>query len=478
MAQSPATSPPDSALIERLKAAAGRGGALEDESDIAPYLTDWRGLFQGRAPLVLRPDTTERVSEIVRLCAEARVGIVPQGGNTGLVGGSVPDASGGQILVSLSRLNRIRSVDAEDFTITAEAGCVLTAVQEAAERADRLFPLSLGSEGRCQIGGLISTNAGGTAVLRYGNMRELVLGIEAVLPDGRIWDGLRRLRKDNTGYDLKQFFIGAEGTLGIVTAAVLKLFSRPRETVTGLAAVPDARAAVALLARLRAASGDAVTSFELMARNAVALAAEAVPGTADPFPDAPWCALIELGSGSERMGLRDAVEGALGEAIEEGVALDATLAASEAQVRRLWHLREAIVEAQRIAGPSIKHDVSVPVSAVPEMLDRAGAAVAAVLPGVRPMPFGHAGDGNIHYNLLPPLGGSHADFLAKADALTRAVHDVVAAMGGSISAEHGLGQLRRDQILRYKSPVELELMRQVKSALDPLGIMNPGKLIR
>jgi FAD/FMN-containing dehydrogenase len=477
MAQSPAMRPPDSALLERLKAAAGPGGFLAAPDDVAAYLTDWRGLFRGHTPLVLRPASTGQVAEIVRLCAEARVGIVPQGGNTGLVGGSVPDESGAQILLSLSRLNRIRAIDPDDFTITAEAGCILANVQEAAERADRLFPLSLGSEGRCQIGGLISTNAGGTAVLRYGNMRELVLGIEAVLPDGSLWDGLRRLRKDNTGYDLKQLFLGAEGTLGVVTAAVLKLFPRPRDKVTGLVAVPDARAAVALLARLRVASGDAVTSFELMSRNAVALAAEAIPGTADPFPAAPWCVLIELGAGSERMGLRDAVEAALAGVIEDGVALDATLAGSQAQARRLWHLREAIVEAQRLAGPSIKHDVSVPVSAVPEMLARAGAAVEAVVAGVRPMPFGHLGDGNIHYNLLPPLAGPASDFLGKADAFTRAVHDVVAEMGGSISAEHGLGQLRRDEILRYKSPVELELMRRVKAALDPLGIMNPGKVL-
>jgi FAD/FMN-containing dehydrogenase len=467
---------PQPQLLDRLKAAAGTGGFLVEPDDLAPYLTDWRGLYRGRAPLVLRPAGTGQVAEIVRLCAEAGIGIVPQGGNTGLVGGSVPDASGTQILVSLSRLNRIRGLDAEDFTMTVDAGCVLQTVQEAAERADRLFPLSLGSEGRCQIGGLISTNAGGTAVLRYGTMRELVLGLEAVLPDGSIWSGLKRLRKDNTGYDLKQLFIGAEGTLGIVTGAVLKLFPRPRETVTGLAAVPDAGAAVALLARLRAATGDAVTSFELMARAAIALAAEKVPGTADPFPEAPWCVLIELGAGSERSGLREAVESALGNAIGDAVALDATLAGSEAQAQRLWHLREAVPEAQRL-GPSVKHDVSVPVSAVPEMLTRAALAVEAVLPGVRPMPFGHAGDGNIHYNLLPPVGCPDDRFLAAGIGLTRAVHDVVAGLGGSVSAEHGLGQLRRDEALSRKSAVEVELMRRVKAALDPLGIMNPGKVL-
>jgi FAD/FMN-containing dehydrogenase len=477
MAQNAKLRPPDPQLLRALKAAAGPRGIVEEEHELAPFTTDWRELYRGRTPLVVRPADTRQVAEILRLCSQAQVAVVPQGGNTGLVGGSVPDASGTQILLSLSRLNRIRAIDPEDFTITVEAGCVLQSVQEAAAQAERLFPLSLGAEGRCQIGGVISTNAGGTAVLRYGNMRDFVLGIEAVLPDGRIWNGLKRLRKDNTGYDLKQLFIGAEGTLGVVTAAVLKLFPRPRETVTGLAAVPNAQAAVALLAGLRTGSGDAVTSFELMARNAVALANSALPGTADPFPDAPWCVLIELASSSETLHLRAAAEKALADAMEAGLLLDATLAESEAQARRLWHLREAIVEAQRVSGPSIKHDVSVAVSAVPEMLAKTDAAVETVFPGVRPMPFGHVGDGNIHYNLLPPTGLAAEAFLAKAGALTRAVHDVVAGMGGSISAEHGLGQLRREEALRYKDPLEIELMRRVKAALDPRGIMNPGKVV-
>ncbi len=477
MTASRTTRPPDAALIERLKATVGPAGYLEEAGDLAPHVRDWRGLYCGRTPLLLRPAATGEIARIVRLCAEARVAIVPQGGNTGLVGGSVPDASGEQILLSLSRLNRIRAIDPEDFTLTAEAGCVLASVQETAEGADRLFPLSLGSEGRCQIGGVISTNAGGTAVLRNASMRDLVLGIEAVQPDGRDCNGLRRLRKDNTGYDLKQLFIGAEGTLGIVTAAVLKLFPRPLQRLTGLAGVSDPAAAVRLLARLRAVTSDAVSSFELMARGAIALAVGAVPGTVDPLPAAPWCVLIELGSGARDLRLGEAAEGALTEAIEDGTALDATLAASEAQARRLWHLREAIVEAQRVAGPSLKHDVSVPVSAVPEMLARAGAAVERVLPGVRPLPFGHLGDGNIHYNLLPPEGMGEAAFLARAEALTGAVYDTVAAMGGSISAEHGLGQLRRDEILRHKSAVEMELMGRIKTALDPLGLMNPGKVL-
>ena len=471
------TRPPSAALLDRLKATVGPAGFLEEESDLAPYLTDWRGLYRGRTPLVLRPGSTEEAAEIVRLCAEARVAIVPQGGNTGLVGGSVPDAGGEQILVSMSRLNRIRALDAEDFTMTAEAGCVLADAQQAAAEADRLFPLSLGAEGRCQIGGVISTNAGGIAVLRYGSMRALVLGLEAVLADGSVWNGLRRLRKDNTGYDLKQLFIGAEGTLGLVTAAVLKLFPRPSETVTGLVAAPNAAAAVSLLARLRAASDDRVTSFELMSRASIDLAVASVPETADPMPQAPACVLIELSSGSSGAGLREIAEAALADAIDAGLALDAVLAASEAQARRLWRLREAVPEAQRVCGPSVKHDISAPGSAVPERLARAGEAVERVLPGTRPMPFGHVGDGNIHYNLLAPVGMSDEAFLAKSGDLTRAVHDVVAAIGGSISAEHGLGQLRRAEALHYKSAVEIDLMRRVKAALDPLGIMNPGKVI-
>ncbi|HXV23045.1 MAG TPA: FAD-binding oxidoreductase, partial [Alphaproteobacteria bacterium] len=465
------TRPPDAALLAALKAVVGPAGYAEEASELAPHLTDWRGLYRGRTPLLLKPASADEVAEIVRLCAAARVAIVPQGGNTGLVGGSVPDATGKQVLLCLSRLNRIRALDPEDFTLTAEAGCILATVQEAAAQADRLFPLSLGAEGRCQVGGIISTNAGGTAVLRYGSMRDLVLGIEAVLPDGRIWNGLRRLRKDNTGYDLKQLFIGAEGTLGIVTAAVLKLFPRPHETITGIAAVKDPSRAVALLTMLRDATGEAVSSFELLSRNAITLATATIPGAADPLPGAPWCVLIELGVGSVELRLREAVESALARAIEEEVALDVVLATSDAQAKRLWHLREAIVEAQRLVGPSIKHDVSAPVSAVPDMLARADAAVEAVLPGVRPMPFGHLGDGNIHYNLLAPPEMSGEAFLALSGSLTRAVHDTVAALGGSISAEHGLGQLRREEILRYKSPLEMELMRRVKAAIDPVGIM-------
>jgi FAD/FMN-containing dehydrogenase len=475
MTQSPLNAP-TAELLGQLKAVVGHRGFVEDGHDLEPYLTDWRSLYHGRANLVLKPASTEEAAKIVQLCAAARVGIVPQGGNTGLVGGSVPDQSGNQIVVSMSRLNRIRAVEPEDFTMTVEAGCILGNGQQAAAEVDRLFPLSLGAEGRCQIGGVISTNAGGIAVLHYGSMRDLVLGIEAVLPDGSIWNGLRRLRKDNTGYDLKHLFIGAEGTLGIVTAAVLKLFPKPRTRVTAFAALASAEAAVKLLARLRAATGDAVTSFELMSRPAIDFATAKIPNAVDPLPGTPWCALIEVASSTEGSPLQGILESALGEALETGVVLDATFAASEAQAKRLWFLREAVPEAQR-AGPSVKHDISVPVSAIPEFLRSADVAVEAALPGTRPMPFGHVGDGNLHYNLLPPEGMPAERFSAQTADLMRAVHDVVAQMGGSISAEHGLGQLRRNEILRYKTPVELELMRRIKSTLDPLGIMNPGKVI-
>jgi FAD/FMN-containing dehydrogenase len=467
---------PTAELLANLKAVVGRSGFVEDASDLAPYLNDWRSLYHGRASLVLKPASSEEAAKIVQLCAAARVGIVPQGGNTGLVGGSVPDESGNQIVVSMSRLNRIRAIEPEDFTITVEAGCILANVQQAAADAGRLFPLSLGAEGRCQIGGVISTNAGGIAVLHYGSMRDLVLGIEAVLPDGRIWNGLKRLRKDNTGYDLKHLFIGAEGTLGLVTAAVLKLFPKPRTRVTAFAALASAEAAVQLLARLRAQTGDTVTSFELMSRPAIDLATATIPKAADPLPGTPWCVLMEVTSSMEGSPQQGMLESALGEALEAGLILDATFAASETQAKRLWFLREAVPEAQR-AGPSVKHDISVPVSAIPEFLQRADAAVQAALPGTRPMPFGHVGDGNLHYNLLPPEGMSAEKFGAQTADLMHAVHDVVVQMGGSISAEHGLGQLRRDEILRYKPPVELELMRRIKATFDPLGIMNPGKVI-
>jgi len=473
-----ALKPASPELLAQLAAVVGPKGWIADAADMAPYLADWRGLYHGQAAAVLRPATTAEVSRIVRLCAEARVGIVPQGGNTGLVGGSVPGEQGGEVLVNLGRMNRVRALDALDHSITVEAGCILAEVQQAADEADRLFPLSLGAEGRCQIGGNLSTNAGGTAVLRYGTTRELVLGLEVVLPDGQVWDGLRALRKDNTGYDLKQLFIGAEGTLGIITAAVLKLFPKPRETATAFAALPDLDAAVDLFARFRAASSDLVTSFELIPGSGLDLALKHVAGTVDPLSarHAQYL-LIELASGTEGGGLADLVERTLAAGLEAGTVLDATLARNAAQAAALWRVREAMVEAQRLEGASIKHDVSVPVSAIPAFVARASKAVERAVPGVRPIAFGHVGDGNVHFNLTQPEGMDGQSFLARWGELSRIVHDIVADFGGSISAEHGLGRLKCHEILRYRSPVEIELMRTLKRALDPHGIMNPGKVV-
>ncbi len=464
-------------LADELSALLGPGGFVTG-GDAAAYLLDWRKLYTGPALGVARPRDTAELAAVVKRAGAHNVAMVPQAGNTGLVGGGVPLPAGESLLISVERMNRVRAIDTANYTITVEAGCVLQQVQEAAEKADRLFPLSLTAEGSCRIGGNLSTNAGGIAVLHYGNMRDLVLGIEVVLPDGEIWNGLRALRKDNTGYDLKHLFIGAEGTLGIIAAAVLKLFPRPRERVTAFAAAAGLPATLQLLARLREASGDALTSFEYIPRISLDLALEHVSGSFDPFASPhDHYLLIELSSSSETAGLRATAEAALGRAIENGLLLDATIAASEAQARKLWFLREAIVEAQRPAGAGIKHDVAVPVAAVPEFLAEATEAVTRRLPGLRVLAFGHLGDGNIHYNLCQPRDMDGQAFLAMTAEFNRIVHDIVARHAGSISAEHGLGQLRREEARRYKPAVELALMRKIKDALDPRGLMNPGKLI-
>ena len=404
--------------------------------------------------------------------------MVPQGGNTGLCGGATPLVDGAAVVISLARMNRIRALDADNDTLTVEAGCTLAAVQEAAQAAGRLFPLSLASEGSCLIGGNLSTNAGGVQVLRYGNTRELVLGLEVVLPDGRVWDGLRGLRKDNTGYDLKQLFIGAEGTLGIVTAAVLKLFPAIRSRATAWVAVPDPRAAVRLLGMLRAACGERVSAFEIVGRTALGLVLQHIPGARDPLAGAPaWSVLVELSDPDVDAPLDAQLQAVLGEACAQGLAADAAVAASAAQAQALWALREDISEAQRIEGVSIKHDVSVPVSRIPEFLERAGAALAARWPDVRVVAFGHIGDGNLHYNLSKPAADDNAAFIARTAEVNRIVHDLVCELGGSISAEHGLGQLKREEVLRYKPALEMELMRRVKQAFDPAGLMNPGKVL-
>ncbi len=478
MLDRPKDSEPDDGLLDRLAAVVGAKGLIREPAEMEPYLEEPRGLYRGRGRCVIRPASTEEVAEVVRLCAEAGVAIVPQGGNTGLVGGSIPFEGGDEVVLSLGRMNRVRAVDPVNDTITVEAGCILQQVQEAAENANRLFPLSLGAEGTCQIGGNLSTNAGGIQVLRYGNMRALVLGLEVVLPDGRVWDGLRSLRKDNTGFDLKQLFIGAEGTLGVITAAVLRLFPRPKDKTTAFAAVRDVAAAVDLLGRVRQATGDAVTSFELMSRFALEIAVKHVSGVTDPLSAPhPWYVLVELWSEAANAALREALEEVLAQAHEDGLVLDATLAASEGQAQDFWRIREAIVEAQKFEGASIKHDVSVPISAVADLVARASAAVLDMAPGARPVPFGHVGDGNIHFNVSQPPGMDGQAFLDRWDEVNRVVHDIVVDLGGSISAEHGIGRMKIAENLHYKSPVEIDLMRKVKQALDPGNLMNPGKVV-
>lgn len=468
----------DTSLIQNLKEAAGPSGWLETEADKAAYLTDERDLYHGATPLVLRPATTEQVSRIVALCNDAGIGVVPQGGNTGYCGGSIPGKDGDEILLSLSRMNRVRDIDPLNYTITVEAGCILAEIQKAAEEAGRLFPLSLAAEGTCEIGGNLSTNAGGTAVLRYGNARDLVLGLEVVLPSGEVWNGLRRLRKDNTGYDLKHLFMGAEGTLGVITAAVCKLFPEPRESITVLMALRDPAAATAMLATLRAASSDGITSFEYMHRDCLDMVFEYIPDTSDPF-DEPYThyALVEISSGREGAGMQETIEEALAGAFESGDLLNAVIAASGQQSAQLWRLRETIPESQKHAGGCIKHDVSVPVSRVADFLAAATEAAKREIPGVRVVPFGHMGDGNIHFNLSQPPGEDRETFIARTEAIEHVIHDIAVGMDGSFSAEHGVGVLKRGELYRYKSDVEIGMMQAVKRALDPNGIMNRGKVI-
>ncbi|MBX3677576.1 MAG: FAD-binding oxidoreductase [Rhodocyclaceae bacterium] len=464
-------------LIRRLSAIVGDAAVLTG-NDMDAHLTDWRGRYTGKARCVVKPASTEEVAAVVALCAAERIPMVPQGGNTGLVGGATPHHDGHEVVINPSRMKRIRAIDSDNNTLTAEAGCLLAEVQAAAEQAGRLFPLSLASEGSCEIGGNLSTNAGGVAVLRYGNMRELTLGIEAVLPDGRIWHGLRGLRKDNTGFDLKHLFIGAEGTLGIITAAVLKLFPRPRSSATAWLAVRDPAAAVELLSRLRDACGERVTGFEIVARPALELVLKHIPGARDPLAaPSPWYVLAELADTLADFDLAGMLEAILAVEMEAGRVADAAVAQDLAQQRVLWHLREHISEAQRIEGVSIKHDIAVPVSRIAGFIARADAELQRAFPAVRIVTFGHIGDGNLHYNLSRPDAEANADFIAQTPQANRIVHDIVAELGGSISAEHGLGQLKRGEILRYKSAVEMDLMRAVKQALDPHGLMNPGKVI-
>ncbi|RJG00741.1 FAD-binding oxidoreductase [Noviherbaspirillum sedimenti] len=466
------------AFLEGCRAAVGAAHVLTAAADMAGHLTDHRRRHTGAALAVIQPGSSAEVAAIVRLCRQYRVPLVPQGGNTGLVLGSVPDTSGAAIVLSLTRLHRIRSIDVVNDTLVAEAGCILKNVQDAASAANRLFPLSLASEGSCTIGGNLSSNAGGTAVLRYGNARELCLGLEVVTAEGEIWDGLRGLRKDNTGYDLRDLYIGAEGTLGIITAAVLKLYPRPRAQLTALAALRSPAAALELLASVRERCGDALTGFELMSDVCLQLVRKHFPALRAPFGKAhPQYVLLELSDQESEAHARQLLEGVIGAALESGLVDDAVLAASLGQSAGLWQLREHISAAQAAEGKNIKHDIAVPISRIGAFIDTTDRLLAQAFPACRLVCFGHLGDGNLHYNVSAPAGMSDEDFLARQAEVNRVVHDSVHRFGGSISAEHGLGALKRQEILRYKSPVEIGLQRAIKQALDPLNLMNPGKLI-
>jgi FAD/FMN-containing dehydrogenase len=473
------TSPAPGFVEERLLEILGREGLLLSATDVAPFLVDHRKLYEGRALAVALPRNVKQISQLLAWCNQERIGIVPQGGNTGYCGGATPDASGNEIVLSLRRLMRIRSVDALNYSLLAEAGCTLQQVQAAAAEAARLFPLSLGSEGSCQIGGNLSTNAGGTSVLRYGMMRDLVLGLEVVLADGRILPCAHALRKDNTGYDVKSLFLGAEGTLGVITAASLKLFPQIRSTATAFVALPDIRCAVSLLSELRGASGDRVSSFELIPRIAVELTMRHIPGVADPLAGPyPWYALCELSSSQENEPLSAVLERVLAGALDRGLILDATITQSERERAQLWRLREHIPEAQRRDGASLKHDLSLPITLLPQFVDRAGQWLAENVPDGRLVAYGHVGDGNLHFNLNQAPGADRNIFLAREPTIKRALHDLVQEFGGSFSAEHGIGQLKIDELERYAPQVELDLMRAIKRTLDPRGILNPGKVLQ
>ena len=465
-------------LLGALRAAVGERGLLTAPADTAPYCEDWRQLYQGRTPAVVRPASASELAAVVRLCAERRVPVVPQGGNTSMVGGATPSEDGREVVVSLARMNQVRSVDALDMTMVAEAGVPWRAAQDAAAEAGCLLPLSISSEGTAQVGGILSANAGGNNTLRYGNARDLVLGLEVVLPDGQVWDGLRALRKDNTGYCLRQLFVGAEGTLGIITAAVLKLAPRPVETEVALCAVPSAAAATELCRRFQHHDPAAVQAFEYMSGAGMGFVLRHIPGVSLPLAEpAAHYALVELATPRKGAGLREALETVLEAALEDGLVLDAALAESEAQRQAIWKLREEHAEAQKREGASVKNDVSVPVSRVPDLIVEATAACAALIPGVRAVPFGHLGDGNIHFNLQQPEGWDPAAFLARSHDIMETVNAVVARLGGSFSAEHGVGRLKPGMMPAWRGGAELDAMRRIKAALDPWGLMNPGKVL-
>lgn len=465
-------------LIEQLTQIVGEKGILLDEIDMQGFVVEWRDKFIGKARAVVLPKSTDEVSAVVKICAATKTPLVPQGGNTSLVGGSIPFTKGDEVILSLRRMNTIREVDRLNGTMTVDAGCVLANLQQAAEDVGCIFPLRIGSEGSCQIGGNISTNAGGVQVLHYGNTREQVLGLEVVLPDGQIWDGMTSLRKDNTGYDLKQLFIGAEGTLGIVTGAVVKMYPRPKYQQVALAAIPSVEAAVEFLNLARTMSGDQVTAIEIIPRIAIDMVCRHVPNFVDPMPDKyDWQILVELSSSSTN-DLNGLMETILEAGFEQEIVIDAVIATSEAQQAHLWSLREEISGAQKPEGGSIKHDISVPVSRFADFIREADIAVRKIVPNFRSVAFGHIGDGNVHYNPMQPLDMDKEEYLGHWQEVSRVVHDIAVSMRGSISAEHGIGRLKSDDLVLYKPAIEIDLMHRIKKALDPDGIMNPGKLLK
>ena len=469
---------PVSSLLDRFAQIVGPDNVIRDPEGMRPYLVEPRDRFVGRAPLILMPGSVGEVAAILALADRTRTAVVPQGGNTGVVGGQIPRESGEEIVVALSRLNRVRAVDVDGNTMTVEAGVVLADAQRVATAAGRLLPLALASEGSCQIGGNLSTNAGGTGVLAYGSARDLVLGLEVVLASGEVWDGLRTLRKDNTGYDLKSLFVGAEGTLGIITAAVLKLVPRPRGLAVAFFGVADPAAALGLLQVAQNRAGKDVTACEIIARICIDSVTRHVPGTRHPLAGRhDWYVLIEVSSGLSQEDADVSIEAIFTAAADKGLVEDGVRAASIEQQQAFWRIRHALSEVQKHEGGSIKHDVAVPVSAVPEFLQRAGAAVVTLVPGARPFPFGHLGDGNIHFNVSQPPDMDRQAFLDRWDEVNAAVHAIALDLGGTISAEHGIGRLKRDLLRQVKSPLEIDLMRRIKATLDPNGIMNPGKVL-
>ncbi|WP_428487479.1 FAD-binding oxidoreductase [Rhodopila sp.] len=469
---------PTTSLLDAIRAIVGDRGLLTDSTDTAPYSEDWRRLYQGRTSAVIRPATAQELAEVIRLCAETGTPVVPQGGNTSMVGGAVPNEDGSELVVSTARLNRIRDLDPTDMTLTIESGVTLKAAQTAAAEAGCLLPLSISSEGSAQIGGVLAVNAGGNNTVRYGNARDLVLGLEVVLPDGTIWNGLRRLRKDNTGYCLRQLFVGSEGTLGVITAAVLKLASQPREVAVALCGVASPEAALSLFTRFQAHDPNAINAFELMSGLGMSFVLRHIPGAVLPLEtSAPFYVLVELASPRPNAGLHAMLEQVLEQALNTAIVQDAVIAASDAQRAAIWRLREEHSEAQKREGASVKNDVSVPVSKVPAFIRQATATCEALIPGIRVVPFGHMGDGNIHFNLEQPAGSDAAWFLARDHAIMDAVNEVVQAFDGSFSAEHGIGRLKPYMMPDWRGGAELALMQRIKAAIDPGRIMNPGKVL-